>query len=637
MAITRNKNLEITELDFDEIKNNLKTFMSAQDQFTDYNFEGSGMNILLDVLAYNTHYLAYNTNMVANEMFLNSSILRSSIVSHAKTLGYVPQSARAANTTINIFFQTNVETITMPLGTVFETEIDGDKFLFSTISSFSGVTNGDGIIEIRDVPIYEGSITTTRYTVSSTNVDQRFVIPSNRVDTKTLVVEVQDAGTTNTKVYSLNEDISKIDSTSDIYFLQEVEDGKFEVYFGDGVLGSSLSDEQVVILRYIVTNQTLGNGGSVFTNAGAIAGVTTISTISNDVSSGGSGPETLKSIKLNAPQDYASQGRCVTNGDYEVYAKKLFPNTQTVAVWGGEDGTWNSSTGQSDTPEYGKVFISIKSTTGNALTETQKENLLKEFEKYTVASIVPVIADPETLFITLNTQVKFNSAITTKTYSDITAEVRKTIRDYNTNSLSKFTDIFRFSEVMGLIDDTDDSITSNSTTITLQKLVTPNSSQSVSYTANFSNAFLHPYTGYNSSAGGVVSSTAFYILGNTNKMYLDDDGSGNLRIYYLVAGVRTYISSASGSVDYTKGIVFINPIIISSLGDVTAKSLKISVIPNSNDIIPVRNQLLEIDTKSSIVSTVVDSSTTSNTTANISATSSSSTGGVVTGSSSGSY
>lgn len=637
MAITRNKNLEITELDFDDIKSNLKSFMSAQEQFTDYDFEGSGMNILLDVLAYNTHYLAYNTNMVANEMFLNSSILRSSIASHAKTLGYVPQSVRSANTTINIFFQTNVETLTMPLGTVFETEIEGDKYQFSTISSFSGVTNGDGIIEIRNVPIYEGSINTTRYTVSSTSVDQRFLIPSNRVDTKTLVVEVQDAGSTNKTTYTLNEDISKIDSTSKVYFLQEVESGKFEVYFGDGVLGSALSDEQVVILRYIVTNQILGNGASIFTNAGAIAGVTTISTISNDVSSGGAGPETLESIKLNAPQDYASQGRCVTISDYEVYAKKLFPNTKSVSVWGGEDGTWNATTGQSDTPEYGKVFISIKSTTGNNLTETQKENLLKEFEKFTVASVVAVIADPETLFITLDTRVRFNSGITTKTYSDITTEVRKTISDYNTNNLSKFADVFRFSQVISLIDDTDDSITSNSTTITMQKLITPDSSQSKSYTANFANAFLNPYTGYNSASGGVISSTAFYILGNTNKMYLDDDGAGNLRIYYLVSGVRTYHNATAGSVDYNKGVVVVNPLIISSLGDINAKTLKISVIPNSNDIIPVRNQLIEIDTKSTLVSTVVDTATTSNTTTNVSASSSSSGGGVVTGSSSGSY
>lgn len=639
MAIT-DKNLVISDFDFNDVKDNFKTFLRGQTEFTDYDFEGSGMNILLDVLAYNTHYLAYNTNMVANEMFLDSASLRSSVVSHAKTLGYTPTSARAARAMVNIFLSTNLNTATMNDATTFKTSIDGNNYIFSTTNSVSANNRGDGIIEFTNVPIYEGTFITTRYTVDLSNADQRFVVPSNRADTSTLKVAVQNSATDTTiETYKIATDISALNKNSASYFLQEVENGQFEVYFGDGIVGKGLQDSNIVILSYIVSNKEEGNGADVFTNETPIGGVTVVSVSLVDASSGGGEPESIDSIKLNAPLDYASQGRAVTVEDYKTYIRKLFPQTKSVSVWGGESGSWNAATGQSDIAEYGKVFIAIRNLAGTDLTETQKESLVKSLEQYSVASITPVIADPEYLYVTLNVNVNFNSSLTSKTYTDIVADVRTTITNFATNNLADFGSVLRMSRLSSLIDATDRSITSNTTTLTLQRYFTPDGSRSSSYNINYSNGIYHPYDGYNKLMGGVVSSTRFKISGQTNDMFFDDDGSGNLRIYYLVSGVRTYYSSSAGTVNYITGLIYINPVIISSVVDLNATSLKVSVVPNSNDIIPVRNLLLEIDTVSTLVNANVDTSVVADASGTVTstATTSSSSGGVTTGSSSGAY
>jgi hypothetical protein len=639
MAIT-DKNLVISDFDFNDVKDNFKTFLQGQNEFTDYDFEGSGMNILLDVLAYNTHYLAYNTNMVANEMFLDSASLRSSVVSHAKTLGYTPNSASSALAKINVFLNSSINSATMESGTTFKSSIDGSDYIFSTTSSVSANNRGDGIIEFLDVPIYEGTLITTRYTVDPTNADQRFVIPTNRADITTLKVEIQNSSVDATSLtYKLVKDISQVDGTTPSYFLQEVENGQFQVYFGDGIIGKKPINGNIILLTYIVTNKEEGNGADIFANETPIGGVTSITVSLVSPSSGGAEPESIDSIKLNAPLDYASQGRAVTVEDYKVYIRKLFPTTKSVSVWGGESGSWNAASGQSDIPEYGKVFIAIRNTAGTNLTETQKESLVKSLETYTVASITPVIADPEYLYLTLNVNINFNSSITTKTYSEIVTDVRNTITTFNNSTLSEFGAVFRMSKLSSLIDSTDKSITSNTTSLTLQKYFTPDGSRSASYNINYSNSLYHPYDGYNKVKGGVVSSTAFKVSGNTQEMFFDEDGSGNLRIYYLVSGVRTYYSLVAGAVNYISGLVTISPIIISSVVDPNATSLKISIIPNSNDIVPVRNLLLEIDTVSSLVNASVDTSVVSDAsgTVNSTGTTSSSSGGVSTGSSSGAY
>ena len=398
MAVN-NKRLRVTELDFDNIKTNLKTFLKGQDQFKDYDFEGSGLNILLDTLAYNTHYMAFNANMVANEMFLDSSSLRSSAVSHAKALGYEVTSSRAPTATLNINLSTTAASKTMPAGTAFSTTVDGSSYQFVTVSDITSTNTGNNI-HFDSVTVYEGTYVITKYLVDSSDVDQRFILTDPRSDTTTLTVKVQNSTTdTTTTTYTKATDITQLSETSTVYFLQEVETGRYEVYFGDGIVSQAVSDGNIVQLQYVVTNKTESNGASSFSSPTVIDGVTDITVTTVASASGGAEPESIQSIKLNAPLDYAAQGRAVTTKDYEVYVRKLFPTTQAVSVWGGEDGSYNSATGVSSTPEYGKVFISIKSTTGVDLTSAQKTNLELALAPYKVASITPVVVDAETTSI----------------------------------------------------------------------------------------------------------------------------------------------------------------------------------------------------------------------------------------------
>jgi hypothetical protein len=394
MAINE-KRLRVTEFDFDEVKKNLKTFLRGQSEFTDYDFEGSGMNILLDTLAYNTHYLGFNANMLANEMFLDSASLRSSVVSHAKMLGYEVGSPRAPKATINISLTTSNATATMPAGTSFTSRVDEVDYQFVTISDITKQNTGS-TIPFDSTEVYEGTYVTTKYIVNSNDVDQRFMLQDVRADTSTLTVRVQNSTTdTTTTTYTKATDITQLSSSSTVYYLQETESGKFEVYFGDGATSVAVSDGNIVVLNYVITNKTAANGASSFVRTQAIDTVTDISVTTVSNATGGAESESINSIKLNAPLDYASQGRAVTAEDYKVYVRKLFPNTQAVSVWGGEDGSYNTSTGVSSTPEYGKVFISVKSTTGLNLTTTQKENLVKDLSSFKVASITPVVVDAE--------------------------------------------------------------------------------------------------------------------------------------------------------------------------------------------------------------------------------------------------
>jgi len=615
---TNDTRLTVTEFDFDDVKSNLKIFLKSQTEFTDYDFEGSGMNILLDVLAYNTHYLGFNANMLANEMFLDSASLRSSVVSHAKTLGYEPTSATAPKAIVDVTLNTTaVATATMSAGTVFTSTVDEVDYQFVTIADVTKSNTGAGV-PFTSIDIYEGTYVTTRYTVDSSDVDQRFLLPDNRSDTSTLTVKVQTSSTdTTTTTYTKATDITQVSSTSSSYFLQEVESGKFEIYFGDGVVGKALSDDNIVILQYVVTNKAGANGASIFSNSGAIATVTDVSVSTVGTASGGAEPESISSIKYNAPLDYAAQGRCVTAEDYKLYAKKLFTNTESVQVWGGEHGSFDTSLGVTDTAVYGKVYISIKSTTGNDLTTTEKNQLVTDLAPYTVASITPVIVDPETTYLILTTKFKYDSSATTSITADLETSVSSTLTTYNTDNLKQFGSMFRHSQLTGQIDDTDTAILSNVTNVSIGKFFTPTTTASTAYTLNFNNAFYNPHSGHNATAGGVVASTGFKISGDTtNVMYFDDDGEGNLRVYYIVAGVRVYQDSTAGTVTYSTGKISINGIYITDVSDVdgaTSTQIRVTATPDSKDIVPVRNQLLEIDFTNSTVTGEVDTIATGDT------------------------
>ena len=597
MAATR-KRLSVTEFDFDEVKDNLKVFMRNQSEFKDYDFEGSGLSALLDVLAYNTHYLGFNANMLANEMFLDSSQLRSSVVSHAKTLGYTTRSATAAKATVNVFLNTSNASATMPAGTVFTSSVGDTSYQFVTISDVTAPLSGS-TIAFNDTIIYEGSYVSSRYTADTQNVEQRFLINNDRADTTTLTVNVQNsASDTITSSYTLATDIAGLTSTSNVYFLQEVEDGKYEIYFGDGILGNAIEDGNIVIMNYVITNKGVANSAAVFVSSAAIDTVNSVNVRTVSAAAGGSEPESIESIKYNAPLDYASQGRCVTADDYKTYVKQLFANTQAVSVWGGEAGSYNGVTGVSEVAEYGKVFISVKSTTGLNLNEVQKSQLVTDLAPFTVASITPVVVDPEVLNIILTINFKYDSNATSSSKEDLETIVSTTATNYNNDYLKIFNSVFRHSQFTSLVDASDTSILNNTTTVTLASRYTPSTSGSFSFTVPFGNKLFNPHSGHNSSSGGIIASTGFYIQNNTNEMFFDDDGAGNLRIYYLVSGVRTYYSSAAGTVNYTSGLVSVNPVYITTVSNVDnsiSSAIRLTATPSSNDIVGQRNQIMEID------------------------------------------
>ena len=561
------KRLDVTELDFDEIKSNLKTFLQNQDTFSDYNFEGSGLNILLDTLAYNTHYMAFNANMLANEMFLDSASLRGSVVSHAKMLGYEPTSVVSPTAVLNVILNNvTTDTYTMPVGTKFNATVDGTSYGFVSTSAYTASKSGTNVT-FNDVLVYEGTYITTRYTVDNTNIDQRFVIPNALVDSKTIKVVIQNSSTDTTQnTWIKTTDITQLNQNSLSYFIQEIEDGKFEVVFGDDVVSKKLSNGNIVLISYVVTNKDAANGASGFTNAATIQGISDVTVTTVSKATGGGERESIDSIKLHAPLDYASQGRCVTANDYKVYAKKLYPSAQTVQVFGGEDGSFDSSLGVVSTPEYGRVFISIKSVSGNNLTSSEKSNLIKGLQQYNVASITPVIVDPEMTYIILQSVVKFNSNKTDKSKDTIASLVNATIKNHGEDNLKDFNKPLRHSVLVKEIQDTDTSITSNSLNVTLSKWLTPSLNQTVSYKISFNNKLNNPHNDHLKETGGIISTTGFKVTGDTSTVYyFDDDGSGNLRRYYLVGSTRTYVDNTAGVIDYVNGIITISGINISSV------------------------------------------------------------------------
>ena len=595
--------LEISELDFDGIKENLKKFLSQQDEFTDYDFEGSGMSVLLDMLAYNTPYLGYNANMLANEMFLDSADLRSSVVSLAKQVGYTPTSSTASTAVVDVLVNNATgASLTMSAGTKFTTTVDGQSYSFVNNADVT-ITPVDGVYKFSNLTIQEGSYLNYKYTVSSSDIDQRFIIPNDAVDTTTLTVKVQESSSdSTTNTYTLATGITGLDSTSKVYFLQEVENGRYEVYFGDGVLGKAVADGNIIILDYVTCNRDEPNGATTFTLSGSIGGFTsaTITTVSN--ATNGSGPESITSIKYNAPRDYTSQDRAVTADDYKVLVKSLYANAQAVQVYGGEDA---------ETPDYGKVYISIKAKSGSNLTVATKNSIVQSLKQYAVASVQPVIIDPETTYITLTTGFKYNSGATTKDVSTLETNVLNAIATYNNDTLENFAGMFRYSKVIEAINDADTSILSNITTVKMYKYITPTLSSALKYTVSFNNAFYNPHSGHNSSAGGIISSTGFKINddSSTNEHFLDDDGAGNIRVYYLSGTTRIYTSSTYGTIDYDTGKVILTSANITSISNVdgaASTQIRIFATPNSNDIVPVRNQVLSIDTANSTVTGEVD-------------------------------
>ena len=589
--------LQVTELDFDLIKDNLKTYMKNQTEFSDYNFEGSGMSQIIDLLAYNTHYLAMNANFAMNEAFLDSATLRSSVVSHAKGLGYTPRSARAPVAYVDVTLNSSTAvSATLAKGTRFTTKVDGSTFGF-VVNEDITTTPTNGVMRFINVPIYEGTLITSRYTVDLNNIEQKFLISDDRGDTTTLKVSVQTSGSdVSTTTYTLATDITQVTSGAKVYFLQESTDGKFEVYFGDGVVGSSISNGNIVQLQYVVTNKDKANGAKSFSTT-SVSGETDVTVALLVAALGGAEPESISSIKFNAPLDYSSQGRAVTTQDYKTILPTVYAGTQAVQVWGGEDN---------DPPIYGQVFLSVRTKSGTNLTQAQKNSIAVDLKKYNIASIRPTFVNPLITKIKLKVDFKFDSKTTTKTVGDLETLIRSTLATYNAGDLLNFDVVFRHSKISGLIDATDTSILSNTTRLTLNQIITPTLNASTQYIIDFNNALYNPHSGHNATLGGITSSTGFTIAGNTNTLYIDDDGNGIIRTYYLVGGqTRTYVDASAGTINYASGKIVLTDLNITSATN-TDGTISVDILPASNDVVSVRNQLLEIDLTNTTVSGTVD-------------------------------
>ena len=592
------KRLRVTELDFDEIKTNLKTHMQSQDAFKDYNFEGSAMNTLLDVLSYNTHYNAIYGNMVANEMFLDSAVKRDSVVSLAKHLGYTPRSSVSSTARLNVTINSpsgNPATLTMPKGTVFRARVSGTNYQFVNLSAIT-ITPTEGVYQFTNLDVKEGTLLNLQYTKDSNTASQRFLLDEPNIDITTLKVTVQTSVTDITQnTFTEASNILDIGATSKVHFLDAVESGHYEVTFGDDVLGQALADGNIVILEYVVCNEDDPNGASEFTLQSAVGGSTN-ATITTVINAQNGGPrETLDSIKFNAPKYYSSQNRAVTAEDFKVILPKLYNNVDTMQVWGGEDN---------DPPVYGKVFMAIKPKTGKTLTTSTKNAIKSTYlAGKTMVSITPEIVDAGYICIIPTINVYWNPNITSATSTEIATKVRNVVEEYAQNDIKNFDSVFRYSQFVNRIDLADPGIVSNVTTIRCERHFDAILNQESKYTLNFYNPLFTQGAGSPTN----LSSTGFTVAGRTQTLYLDDDGAGNIRSYYLEEGSSTkvIVNATQGAIDYAAGKVIIDQLNITSTV-VDGGEVEIFVTLNSNDIVSVREILLMIDPLTVVVNTIVD-------------------------------
>ena len=539
--------------------------------------------------------------MIANEMYLDSADVRANVVSLAKMIGYTSASAKAPVASLDVTVNDATgTTLTMTKGQTFTTSVDGTTYNFITNSDLT-ITPVDGIFKFSNVPVYEGTPITFRYTVDSTDPDQKFLIPSVNADTSTLSIRVQTSLTdTTSETFSNVSGLTNLGPESAVFFLSETETGKFQITFGDGVLGKKLSNGNIVILDYIVTNKTEANGASTFTPAGNIGLFSNLTVVTKSNAQGGSEPESKESIRYNAPLQYTAQDRAVTTSDYEGKVRSIYPNAQSVSAWGGEDD---------ETPIYGVVKIAIKAASGSTLTTQTKADIVSKLKEYNVGSITPQIIDPEVTSILLTTTAKYNASATTKDAETIKANVITTLENYNTSTLQKFDSVFRYSKVVKLIDDTDASILSNISTIQMRKQFTPTLNSSLKYNVYFRNALYNPHTGHNATSGGILKSTGFKVSGNTNEHFLDDDGNGNVRAYYLSGATRVYSNSTQGTIDYSTGAITINSLQVTEISNIRGSAssvIELTVQPSSNDIVPVRDQIIELDIANSTITVEKD-------------------------------
>ena len=611
--------INFTGLDFDQIKTTLRDYLRANSDFTDYDFEGSNFSTILDVLAYNTYISSYNANMVSNEVFIDSATLRENIVALARNIGYIPRSRKASSATISFFVDaSNIfptpSSLTLQKGIVASSagQFASQSFTFCILEDIT-VPVVNGVATFENVKIYEGLLVTETFTNLSRNLNQRFILDNVGIDTDLISVVVKPLENSSIRTkYNRQDSLFDINGQSKVYFLQEIEDERYELIFGDGIFGQKLEEENFIEASYIVSNGDSANGISRLSFSGRIVytrnsqeyvvstGISLLTTILP--SSGGERIESIDSIKKYAPRIYASQNRALTINDYEtLIPSRIYPEAESISVFGGEDVI---------PPQYGKVFISIKPRTGDFLPNLVKENIKRDLKKYSVAGIVAEILDLKYLFIEVESQIYYNTSLS-QSSSYVSSLVVDNATAYSESSeLNRYGARFKYSKFLKVIDDSHESITSNITKIQMRRDLRVVLNTFAEYSIGFGNEFfIKSLNGFN------IKSSSFKVAGFTQDVYISDIPDTNRRtgsIFLFTVPSRlssqaTILRRNVGRIDYTNGVITLNPINITSAPIKNGQpTIEISAVPQSNDIIGKQDLYLQLDISNSIFETVTD-------------------------------
>ena len=592
--------VQINNLDFNEIRTALIEYLRAESDFTDYDFEGSTLSVLIDLLAYNTYYTAFNTNLVVNELFLSSATLRDNVVALAKQLGYKPKSITAPVAYVNFdvnFTGSVPDTIFLRKGTGFTTIFDDNLYQYVAIDDHEASVIS-GVASFRNIPIYEGTIVTNSYSVNTALNSQRFTIDNPGSDITSIRVKVYPSqNSTSFEIYELSDNILNVNKNSSIFFVEEIEDEKYEVFFGDGILGKKLENNQFIEVSYLVTNGPATNGARTFTFAGVLEDVNKNSNYPVNISvlnsltipaDGGENIEAISNIKFNAPKYFGVQDRAVTAQDYAsiIVGKNIYPAIADIITYGGEEER---------NPEYGKVKIVIKPKNSAFLSSFTKQEIVRKLKPYMVGSVTADILDPSIVYIELDSIIYYSRVKTNQKPEEIRTKIISTLEKYiNTSDTEKFNGKFRYSKFIGVIDDADKSINSNHTTIIIRKDVYPLINTTTFYEVCYQNAF------YQDCVGPSVFSTGFTISEYPNDTVYFEDNNGKIVLYKIdsTTGDKIVLNDSIGTVDYEKGeIMMYDLTVIRSV--FSDNRIEIRVKPLSKDINASRNVYLDVDLSNS--------------------------------------
>ena len=625
--------VNFANLDFDQIKTSIKDYLRSNSNFTDYDFEGSNLSTIIDVLAYNTYITSYNANMVSNEVFIDSATLRENVVSLARNIGYVPKSVKSSRANISLFVDTSSdtaypvkpETLTLNKGTICSSNTFGSQsYTFCLLDDIT-VPVVDNVASFDSIDVYEGTYITTNFTVDSFDPNQRFILPNSKIDTSSIRVIVKPGATSDiSRKYRQADSLFTVTPESPVFFVQEIEDERYELIFGDGVFGTKLQAPNFIQVSYLVSNGELGNSISQFNFSGRItsprstaaiaSGISLVTT--NQASFSGKQIEGVESIKKYASRIYASQNRAVTSRDYESIIPTIYPETESISVFGGEELS---------PPQFGKVYISIKPTNGAYLSNLIKDNIKSEIKKYSVAGIVPEIIDLKYLYLEPNINAYYNTNLA-QSANSITSIVSSTVERYaNSTELNKFGARFKYSKFLKIIDDSSDAITSNITTVVMRRDLRVALNSFAEYEICFGNRF-HiknekvlniEYSNLNGS--GItensfnIKSSGFNVSGIVGTVYLSDipnqdKKTGSIFLFKLNSPSQPEIIRKSvGTIDYIKGEIKLSPInITNTILNKGFPLIEISVPPYSNDVIGLQDLYLQLDITKTVINSKPD-------------------------------